>query len=140
MKEENRDHFRGPENVQRVQEWRRPHPGYWRPKASQDLSIKKTEENPPVETSKISSPNLPLQDFLNAQHMVLIGLIAHLTGSASQDDIALSVRRLQQLAADIFNGPTQTKGGSDDPKAPHLSTAYPKGPQPVQLGGSPSGP
>ena len=29
-KPENRDHFRGAENVQRVQEWRRAHPGYWK--------------------------------------------------------------------------------------------------------------
>jgi hypothetical protein len=146
MKEENRDYFRGPANVQRVQEWRGTHPGYWRPKASkeptplQDLVIPKTEENPPVETPKISPPNPPLQDFVSSQHMVLIGLIAHLTGSALQDDIALTTRRLRQLGADIFNGHTQTKGASDDQKAPHLSTAYPKGPQPVQLGGSPSGP
>ena len=26
----NRDYFRGPENVQRVQEWRAEHPGYWK--------------------------------------------------------------------------------------------------------------
>jgi hypothetical protein len=146
MKEENRDHFRGPVNVQRVQEWRSTHPGYWRPKLSeeleplQDLLIEKAEENPPVETPKTSSPNLPLQDLLNAQAVVLIGLIAHLTGTALQDDIALTTRRLQQLGADILNGSTQIKGGSNDPKAPHLSTPYPKGPRPVQPGGSPAGP
>jgi hypothetical protein len=144
-KEENRDYFRSPENVQRMQEWRRTHPGHRRteapqkPQPLQDLLIQKTEENPPVKASKTSS-SPPLQDLLNSQPMVLIGLIAHLTGSALQDDIALSMRRLRQLADDIFNGPTQTKGGSDDPKASHLSTAYPKGPQSVQLGGSPSGP
>ena len=26
----NRDYFRGPENIQRVQEWRAEHPGYWK--------------------------------------------------------------------------------------------------------------
>jgi hypothetical protein len=29
-KPENQDHFRGAENVQRVQEWRKAHPGYWK--------------------------------------------------------------------------------------------------------------
>ena len=29
-KPENRDHFRGAENVQRVREWRAAHPGYWK--------------------------------------------------------------------------------------------------------------
>jgi hypothetical protein len=148
MKEENLDHFRGPENVQRVQEWRSTHPGYWRPKPSmdteslplQDLLIEKAQVNPAVEIPKTSPANSALQDLLNPQAVVLIGLIAHLTGSALQDDIALTARRLQQLGADILNGPNQIKGESDDPKVPHQSTAYPQGPQPVQLGGSPAGP
>jgi hypothetical protein len=29
-KPDNEDYFRGPENVDRVQEWRKTHPGYWR--------------------------------------------------------------------------------------------------------------
>jgi hypothetical protein len=145
-KEENRDHFRGPVHVQRMQEWRSTHPGYWRPKPVedqkplQDLLIEKVQLNPPVEPSKTSIQNSPLQDLLNAQPLVLIGLIGQIIGSALQDDIALTARRLQQLGADILNGPTQTKGGTDDPKAPHLSTAYPQGPRPVQLGGPPTGP
>lgn len=120
-KEENRLYFHGYANVQRVRQWRNDHPGYWRPKPSreveplQDLLSGKTEENPPLESPKTSSPKTALQDLLNAQPMVLIGLIAHLTGSALQDDIALSARRLQQLGYDILNGPTQTKGDSDDP-------------------------
>ncbi len=118
-KEENRDHFRGPwirsragsENVHRVQEWRKAHPGYWRQKPPkeqeplQDLSSQKSLENPGVKTS---FPKGPLQDLLDSQPMVLIGLIAHLTGSALQDDIALTARRLQQLGSDILKGPTLT--------------------------------
>ena len=30
----NRDIFRGPTNVQRVKEWRKAHPGYWRKKSA----------------------------------------------------------------------------------------------------------
>lgn len=143
IKEENRDHFRGPENVQRVQEWRKCHPGYWRSKTPkketplQDLLPEKTLKNPSDETPL---PKTPLQDLLSSQTLVVIGLIAHLIGTALQDDIALTAHRLQQLGADILNGPTQNKGGSYDPQAPHLFGAYPNGPQPLQLGGSPSGP
>jgi hypothetical protein len=32
--EQNRDYFCGPEQVQRVREWRAAHPGYWRGKAN----------------------------------------------------------------------------------------------------------
>jgi len=38
QKPENHDHFRGPDNVKRVQLWRQAHPSYWRrqrPKASE---------------------------------------------------------------------------------------------------------
>jgi hypothetical protein len=146
MKEENLEHFRSHVHVQRVQEWRSTHPGYWRPKAPeeqeplQDLLTEKAEPNPPVAPPKTSSPNSALQDLLNAQPLVLIGLIGQMIGSALQDDIALTARRLQQLGADILNGPTQNKGGSHDPKASNLSTTYPEGPQSVQLGGSPAGP
>ena len=49
-KPENRDYFRGPEHVKRVQEWRKAHPGYWhskapvRPDALQDPLIGKPAE------------------------------------------------------------------------------------------------
>ena len=46
----------------------------------------------------------PLQDLLNAQPIVLIGLISHLWGSALQDDIALILIRLIQLGLDIRGG------------------------------------
>jgi len=46
----------------------------------------------------------PLQDILNAQPNVLIGLISHLWGSALQDDIALILIRLVQLGLDIRGG------------------------------------
>jgi len=142
-KEENHDHFRGQANVQRVQEWRKNHPGYWRRKSTgeekplQDLLMEKREENQSVERSL---PEAPLQDLLNSQPPILIGLIAQLTDSTLQDDIALCARRLQQLGSEILNPPTQRKGKVHDPKEPHLSKPHPKGPEAVQLGGSPPGP
>jgi hypothetical protein len=140
-KEENKDHFRGPENVQRVQEWRETHPGYWKKpeeqKPLQEILIENRMENPTVETSL---PNGLLQDLLNGQPMVLIGLIAQLTGSALQDDIALTARRLQQLGCDILNIPTSCKGDKHDHQTSHLCAAPSEGARAVQLGGSASGP
>jgi hypothetical protein len=102
-KPENQDYFRGPENVARVQSWRAAHPGYWRrpggqrgatpgaPLALQDLcptQVVEIDEDYPC----VSQP--ALQDLLLDQPAVLIGFIAQFTGSALQEDIARSTRRL----------------------------------------------
>jgi hypothetical protein len=144
-KPDNRDYFRGPHNVDRVQEWRKAHPGYYREKreALQDLLSGKTLKNPEVKptfTQIQTSFACALQDILTAQPTVLIGLISHLTGSALQDDIASTARRLQKLGSDILNGPIQNTGGIYDQKASHLPPAHAPDTQPVQLGGSPPGP
>jgi hypothetical protein len=163
--EESQDYFRGPLNVQRVQEWRKSHPGYWRRKPSenkepalsaaepaeprkaafaslegkplQDLLIEKPMEYPVVAQPL---PYDALQDLLSSQLAVLIGLIAHVSGTALQDDIVLAACHLQQLGNAILNPSAQGKGDTDDRKTPHPSTAYPKAPRPVQLGGSAAGP
>ena len=44
------------------------------------------------------------QDALRLQGPVLIGLIAHLSDSALQEDIADASRRLLQLGQDILSG------------------------------------
>ena len=142
QKEENRDYFSGPENVQRVQQWRKANPGYWRrktkikPDALQDPLNQQLPENNDNSAEFASDA---LQDSLILQPAVLIGLIAQLTGFALQDDIALAVRRMQQLGQDILN-PQPNKGGSHGTKASHLSRSYPQSPQTVQLAGSASGP
>jgi hypothetical protein len=121
-KPENRDYFRGPENVARVQQWRKAHPGYWRKtqNALQDPLIGQPAVNID-DTNELKCG--ALQDLLNPQPSVLIGLIASFTGLALQDDIAKTVRRLQQLGQDIINPATQ-KGGRHDETA-HLETSHP---------------
>ena len=141
-KPENKDYFCGPDNVRRVQQWRKAHPGYWRRKtggndnALQETLSEKTTEKPVVRNDFVQHA---LQDVLSAQPAVLIGLIAQLTGYALQDDIAMTARRLLQVGNDILNNPIH-KGGSHDTKISHMSTPGPQGPQTVQLGGSPAGP
>jgi hypothetical protein len=137
-KPENRDYFRGPENVARVQLWRKVHPGYWRKTlvALQDPLF----EQPIVNIDNIGElENSALQDLLNPQPSVLIGLISHFTGLALQDDIAKTVRRLQQLGQDIIN-PTPQKGGRHDSQTAHFETSHSKSTQTVQLDRSPAGP
>lgn len=140
-KPENKNHFSGPANVERVRQWRENHPGYWRakpsdnPDALQDLLCEHSKQNQWVDTNFVQPA---LQDLLTEQHPVLIGLIAQLTGYALQDDIASAIHRMQQVGRDILY-PSQPKGGQHA-QTSHLSATYPKDPPPVQLGGSPAGP
>lgn len=105
-KPDNQDYFRGPENVRRVQAWRSAHPGYWRHNrfALQEHSLTQPFENNNKSASLITSP---LQELCRAQPLVLMGLIAHLTGATLQEDIASASRRLQHLAHDILNASSQ---------------------------------
>jgi hypothetical protein len=126
--EENKTYFRSPENVRRVQEWRAQHPGYWRngsrrKNALQDHSPEKRTEKQYVKTELTKET---LQDHIIAQHSVLIGLIAHLTGKTLQDDIADTTRHMQQLGSDILRSSTLTlQGGNYVDKKP-----YTPGPDP----------
>ena len=142
-KSENKDYFRGPENVARVQSWRAAHPGYWRrpkgqrakapvaPLALQDLCpsqvIEMTEESP-----EVLQP--ALQDLWRDQPAVLIGFLAQFTGSALQDDIALITRRLLELGNDILAGRID-----DEHQTSTLRRALADDPGAVQLGRSPPG-
>ena len=115
-KPENHNYFRGPDNVRRVQEWRKGKPGYWRnsmPDATplQDNSISKTMEQR-GDTKELTA--LALQDLLSAYQPVLLGFLAHFTGFTLQDDIVNFGRRLQQLGQDILTEPSTCRGGRHD--------------------------
>lgn len=116
-------------------QWRKQNPGYWRKaqdkgSALQDSLIEKNKQKQEV---AVSLPKDALQDAMSAQPLVLIGLIAHLTGCALQDDIAITARRLRQLGNDVLNSKIQGKGGNYDIQAPNKTPANPKGSGPVQL-------
>lgn len=105
-KPDNRDYFRGPDNGERVRAWRSAHPGYWRrssphiASALQEHSLTQPTEN---HNESASLMNAPLQELSRAQPLILMGLIAQLTGATLQEDIASASRRLQHLANDILN-------------------------------------
>ena len=96
-KPENEDHFRGSENVEHVQRWRKAHPGYWkRPKRSRGVALQDASNPQPVDQQEsVAQDATPaLQDTLKSQPPVIVGLIAHLTGVALQDDIAQMLHNL----------------------------------------------
>ena len=104
---ENRDYFRGAHHVQRVREWRAAHPGYWRRHRGQaGVALQDALSGQVNDLSQQigSSDEVALQDALRLQGPVLIGLIAHLSDSALQADIAATSRRLLQLGQDILGG------------------------------------
>ncbi len=141
-KPENKDHFRGPVNVQRVQEWRRQNPGYWKRKHSNQADalqeslkaqpIENTHDNRQIATNA-------LQDFLKKQPPVIIGLISNFIGSALQDDIAATLFRMQQSGQDILYCQTQEKGGKHDCKIPDFAKKDTQNPKKLQLDRSPVG-
>jgi hypothetical protein len=142
QKPENQNHFRGAENVIRVQQWREVNPGYWRKKknnkdALQDRLISQPTEN---NDDSVKFAHDALQDFLTAQPPVLLGLIAHFTGTALQDSIAMTFQRLQKLGLDIANNSTRSKGGHYGSQDSNPSRTYPESSQPLQLDRSPPGP
>ena len=140
---ENQDYFQGSENVERVQEWREAHPGYWRrnrknkPDALQDPLITQPTEN---NHDNVKIANDALQDFLIAQPPVLLGLIANITGTTLQENIVMTLQHLQKLGLDLVNNSTRNKGGHYGIQDSHRCRTHPQSPRAVQLDRSPPRP
>jgi len=85
-KPDNRDDFRGSDHVERVRQWRKAHPGYWRRKAPQAADAPDTLQEPlppqPLAPQEVvrSFAQPALQDSFFMQPAVLVGFIAHFTG------------------------------------------------------------
>ncbi len=131
-----------PDNVRRVQEWRKNNPGYWKSKAKaaeplQDSLIAQNIEN---NEDNVKTAKCALQDFLIMHPAVLIGLIANFTGVALQDDMVNTLLRLQQLGQDILNFSPENEGGIHDCKTSNYTVPCTKDPQKLQLDRSPPGP
>ncbi len=136
-------YFSGPENVKRVQLWREDNPGYWRGKRKVNKDALQDPLNPqPIEnnTDNVEFAYDALQDFLIAQPPVLLGLIANFTGNALQDDMVMTLQRLQRLGQDIVTNLTHSKGGHYGIPGSHRCPTDPKSPQALQLDRSPPGP
>lgn len=142
-KSENRDYFKGPEQVARVRRWRDAHPGYWRRCPLPDDTL---QEECSTQTSggQQDRPELSLdalQDDLWTQPTVIVGLISDLTGSVLQDDMAGTLRKLHTRGLHVLGKVpgTQPQGPHEAQKTPTTRPAAPSAGA-VQLAGSPSGP
>ena len=127
-KPENQDYFCGSQNVKRVQLWRQANPGYWRGKRKNNQDALQDRLSPqPIEnnTDNVEFANDALQDFLIAQPPVLLGLIANFTGNALQDEIVMTLQRLQKLGQDIISNSTHSKGGHYGIQSSHRSPPHP---------------
>jgi hypothetical protein len=139
----NRDYFRGAANVARVRAWREAHPGYWRRTVHKTRSgLQEDSLAQAVDSTEQSSTFMgpALQDLLAEQPFVFIGLIAHLTDSVEQDEIALTGRRFRQLGHDILTGAVTGTEGARDAKTPTGPYASAPDPPAVQLGRPTPGP
>jgi len=97
-KTENLAHFRGEEEVRRVQKWRETHPGYWKKKG------------PPSNGTQVVDPQIvkpdqescnacagcagTLQDVCLAKNPLFVGLLSVITGSTLQDDMVSTIEDL----------------------------------------------
>ena len=114
-KPENCGYFQGPQNVERVRQWRKSHPGYWRRKgartrnALQDVIVTQPTE---IKQESGTFAHSPLQDVLLEQPLVLIGLIAQMTGATLQDEIASTSRNLIRLGQDILGVTLEAHGNA----------------------------
>ena len=106
-KKDNRDYFGGDENTRRVQQWRKAHPGYWKRDGGKQRST--------------------LQDLCVAQVPLMVGLIAHLTNSTLQEQIATTTQALVVKGQDILGRDLAEQGriqsAYDDKKSVVPSTA-----------------
>ena len=141
---QNRDYFKGPENVQRVRGWRAKNPGYWKNTKNSSNNDDALQDGLVTQATDINDKNgilneTALQDALASQPSVLIGLIAHLTGVTLQDDIVNTTLKLQQLGEDFLHPVNQSKGENDELQNLTQPTTLSANTGSVQLGRSPPG-
>jgi hypothetical protein len=136
----NQDYFSGPAHVERVRRWRQTHPGYWKkPGIDRDTALQDESMTQTIDLSKQSGTltSDALQDLIFAQPFVFVGLMANLTGSALQDEIATFLHRLHTCGRDIIHPPVT--GENDDAQTDTQPTASAPRAPPIQLGGSAPG-
>jgi len=101
----NRNYFRDEQNAQRVRDWQKEHPGYWkntaryRRRTLQDDCPQQVAASAPVTEN---TPSGTLQELCSRPAPLLVGLISMFTGSTLPEDIATSTRRLLSKGQDIL--------------------------------------
>lgn len=126
LRPENQHYFRGPENSQRVKDWRKCHPGYWRKKKTPvQIALQEDcqEQLPPNEGVGSGKRSDALQEVFLMQPAVVVGLISMMTGNSLQEDIVATARVLLRKGRDILesNPGSQTTRFDDENQTPSLS-------------------
>jgi hypothetical protein len=116
-KPENVNYHCGPVAVSRVSEWQKTHPEFRKRQKIKRVTALQDDCEVQVHELKQESVLLPnheeisvlpvtpaLQDFIITQPYVIVGLIAHCFNLTLQEDIANTIRSLQNLGEDIANG------------------------------------
>ncbi len=143
-KPENRNYHSGPDAVTRVRAWQSDHPEYReRQKAKSaaalqdhcNLQVLELKQESAIAPNPGEIPAPALQDFMNTQPLVFVGLIVHFFNITLQDDIANTARCLQKLGEDIANG----RAPDEFVKTSDLFRTHATGAGAVQLGGSAPG-
>ena len=126
QRSENQNYFRSPENCERVKDWRKRNPGYWRKKKTlvqvplQEVCQEQVAPNEEVSSEKTSDA---LQEVFLMQPAVVVGLISMMTGNWLQEDIVATARVLIRKGQDILesNPGSETTGFYDENQTPSLS-------------------
>ena len=116
---QNRDHFSGPENVIRVQQWREQNPGYWKRKKSKKIvslfegALQETLSTMVITDKGFSSDLMQnaLQDSLLAKTLVVIGFDTQLNKNALQDIIDITDQGVVKLVPDVLKKLIDQKKG-----------------------------
>lgn len=99
----NPGYFRGGDSTERVRAWRRRNPGYWkcnkRAAVSQQDQIKIYPVAP--EEDAACSARHAQQEQISALEPVLAGILAFVTGSTQQDEIAQALQKVLSLSREI---------------------------------------
>jgi hypothetical protein len=143
-KPENRDHFRGADNVERVRQWRKANPGYWKraKKSSSTLQDLVPAQAPAPQPVLSKTSPAPLQDLFAMQDPLLVGVISHLIDSPLQDHVEQTTLRLLakgRTILDLRSG-VKTNVNYEDQKTNTLSGAASPHSWSVQLDRSTAGP
>ena len=112
-KDGNGDYHRGPKAVERVQAWRKAHPGYWRRKTPRSGGTQNVDEKTvnPDQSSGNAPRGLPValpEDCLT-QTPAFVGLISMVTGYTLQEDIAITTGQLLLRGRNILGSESREK-------------------------------
>ena len=104
-KPENQNYFRDTKNAERVRDWQKEHPGYWKNTARyrrRTLQVGCSQPTTAPQELGPTSPSRTLQDLCSMPTPLFVGLLSMFLGSTLPDDIAASARRLLIKGHDIL--------------------------------------